>query len=192
MLKYNYGMMMSGKTLHLVQAHEIYTHKGFKTTVLKKDTDTRDKYADDGWGVISSRFNPQKYVGCHYFHDLKDDLVRFANKTDVFLIDEAQFLTKEEVALLKDISEMGSKIIIAYGLKTDVNGNTFEGSQALLDLADEVTEIPMLCQEGQCLEKATHHARYVDGVRDTDPNPVKIEKGNVTYRSLCIKHWREM
>lgn len=68
--------------------------------------------------------------------------------------DEAQFLTADEVLLLKDLSVNGSKNIICYGLKTDVNGNLFEGSSALLAHADNITEIPYLCQEPNCTEKA--------------------------------------
>lgn len=191
MLTYNYGTMYSGKTLHLIQAKEIYDRKQIKSMVIKKDTDTRESFGDDGWGVISSRFNEQKYVGCHYFSDLKDELVRFANKFDTLMVDEAQFLTKDEVLILKDLSEQGSKNIICYGLKTDVNGNLFEGASALLAHADVVHEIPYLCQEPHCTERANYHARYINGVRDTDTNAVKIEQGDVTYRALCYKHWRE-
>lgn len=191
MLKANLGLMMSGKSMHLIQAKEVYERKGFRTIVLKSKIDTRENYDEDGWGMISSRFAPNKKVACHYFDNLKDDVIRYMNKCDVFLIDEAQFLKKEDIELLKSLSTNGSKEILCYALPIDVNGNTFEGSQALLDLADEVTEIPMLCQDGQCLEKATHHARYINGVRDTDASAVKIEKGNVTYKALCYKHWKE-
>ena len=174
MLKYFYGTMFAGKTLHLIQAKEIYDRKHINAVVLKKDTDTRESHDSEGWSVIASRFNPNKTTGCFYFNDLKKDIVRFVNKNDVFIIDEAQFLTADEVLLLKDLSVNGSKDVICYRLKTDVNSNLFEASAALLSHADNIAEIPMLCQDGQCLEKATHHARYVNGIRDTDGNPVKI------------------
>ena len=191
MLNFFYGTMFAGKTLHLIQAKEIYNRKGIKSVVLKKDTDTREAHDADGWGVISSRFNPNKTTGCFYFNDLKKDIARFINKNDVFIVDEAQFLTADEVLLLKDLSVNGSKDIICYGLKTDVNGNLFEGSSALLSHADNIVEIPYLCQEPECTERANYHARYVDGIRDTDASAVKIEKGNVTYKALCYKHWKE-
>lgn len=191
MLNFFYGTMFAGKTLHLIQAKEIYDRKRINTVVLKKDTDTREPHYEDSWGVISSRFNPEKRIGCFYFNDLKEDIIRFINKNDVFIVDEAQFLTADEVLLLKDLSVNGSKDIICYGLKTDVNGNLFEGSSALLSHADNIVEIPYLCQEPECTERANYHARYVDGVRDTDASAVKIEKGNVTYKALCYKHWKE-
>lgn len=191
MLKYFYGTMFAGKTLHLIQGKEIYDRKHIKSVVLKKDTDTREPHDADGWGVISSRFNPEKRIGCFYFKDLKKDIVRFVNKNDVFIIDEAQFLTADDVLLLKDLSVNGSKDVVCYGLKTDVNGNLFEGSAALLSHADNVVEIPYLCQEPGCTKKANYHARYINGVRDTDASAVKIEKGNVIYKALCYRHWRE-
>lgn len=191
MLKYFYGTMFAGKTLHLIQGKEIYDRKHIKSVVLKKDTDTREPRDADGWGVIASRFNPNKTTGCFYFKDLKKDIIRFINKNDVFIIDEAQFLTADEVLLLKDLSINGSKDIVCYGLKTDVNGNLFEGSAALLSHADNIVEIPYLCQERECTEKANYHARYINGVRDTDASAVKIEKGDVTYKALCYRHWKE-
>lgn len=190
MLNFFYGTMFAGKTLHLIQAKEIYDRKGINAVVIKKDTDTREAHGADGWGVISSRFNKDKTVGCHYFSDLKKELAKFANKNDVFILDEAQFLTAEEVLLLKDLSENGNKKVICYGLKTDVNGNLFEGSSALFTHADNITEIPYLCQEPNCTEKANYHARYIDGVRDKDASAVKIEQGAVTYKALCYKHWK--
>ena len=192
MLTYNYSTMFAGKTLHLIQAKEIYDRKQMKAVVIKKETDTRDEHADDGWGVISSRFNRLKTVGCHYFSNLKEELDRFSDNYNVFLVDEAQFLTKDEVLLLKDLSSTKNKTVLCYGLKTDVNGNLFEGSAALLSHADNINEIPYLCQEPNCTEKANYHARYVDGVRDKDTSSVKIEQGAVTYKALCYKHWKSI
>lgn len=192
MLKYIHSTMFGGKTLHLINAFEIYKRKGLNPIILKKDTDTREPHDENGWGLIASRFAKEKKVPALYFSDLKETLTKIANTNNVILVDEAQFLSSEEVLLLKHMSYMGSKKVLAYGLKTDLNGNLFEGSSALLSHADEVEEIPYLCQEPHCMEKANYHARYIDGVRDTDPNPVKIEQGNVTYRALCYRHWKSI
>lgn len=192
MIKFFYGTMYSGKTLHLIQNHEILSKKKQQPVIIKKDTDTRDKHDKDGWGVIASRFNPNKTAGCYYFHDLKKELPRLTKNFNTILIDEAQFLTNDEVKLLTDFSYMSGINITAYGLKTDVNGNLFEGSSALLANADEIREIPSLCQEKDCMNNANYHARYIDGIRDTDTKSIKIEQGNVTYKALCYKHWRNM
>ena len=191
MLTYNYSTMFAGKTLHLIQAKEIYDRKQMKAVVIKKETDTRDEHADDGWGVISSRFNRLKTVGCHYFSNLKEELDRFSDNYNVFLVDEAQFLTKDEVLLLKDLSSTKNKTVLCYGLKTDVNGNLFEGAAALLAVADECQELTTLCQMPNCMNPAQVHLRYIDGQVDTSKEAVAIEKGNVTYRAVCRKCWRE-
>ena len=191
MLKFYYSTMFGGKTTHLIQAHDIYSRKGFNPIILKKDTDTRESHDTDGWGMISSRFYPQKKVAAFYFTDLKKQLPKILESKDIIFVDEAQFLTKEEVEILKNLSYMGSMDILTYGLKTSVTGELFEGSAALLSHADEIKEIPCLCQEKGCMEKANYHARFVNGVRDLDNSPVKIEQGNVTYKALCYKHYIE-
>lgn len=191
MLKFFYAVMTAGKTTQLIQAHDIYCRKGYNPVILKKETDTREPHDSDGWGMISSRFYPQKKVAAFYFKDLKKDIIPFLKSRDLFFVDEAQFLTKEEVELLKNLSHMGSVDVITYGLKNSITGELFEGSAALLAHADEIKEIPCFCQEKGCKEKANYHARFVNGVRDLDNNPIKIEQGDVTYKALCYKHYIE-
>ena len=103
-------------------------------------------------------------------------------------VDEAQFLTKEDVLTLCKVAE--EKEVICYGLKTDVNGDLFSGAAALLALADETSEIEVPCEIDGCSKKAIAHIRYVDGVRETGVmKPVAIETGNITYKSVCRHHW---
>ena len=64
----------------------------------------------------------------------------------------------------------------------------FEGSSALLAIADEVKEIEQICD---CREKANFHLRLIDGKLDTSKNAVAIEKGNITYESVCRRCWKE-
>ena len=191
MLKFFHSTMFGGKTTHLIQAYDIYSRKGLKPIILKKDTDTREPHDRDGWGMISSRFYPQKKVVAFYFKDLKKDIIPFLKSRDLFFVDEAQFLTKDEVELLKSLSYTRGVDVITYGLKTSITGELFEGSAALLSHADEIKEIPCLCQEKGCMEKANYHARFINGVRDLDNSPIKIEQGDVTYKALCYKHYIE-
>ena len=81
--------------------------------------------------------------------------------------------------------------VYAYGLKTDINGNLFEGSAAWLAMADEVKEIKHICEINGCNEKANYHNRYINGLRDLDKKPVAIDKGNISYKAVCYKHWME-
>ena len=81
--------------------------------------------------------------------------------------------------------------MIAYGLKNDVNGNLFPGAKAFMEFADTIKEIDMICENPHCLNKATHHLRYINGKLDTSNDQVAIEKGDVTYKSVCRKHWMQ-
>ena len=121
--------------------------------------------------------------------NLKEELGQLDYGT--IMVDEAQFLSKEDVQYLAEVADNQNKNILAYGLKTDINGNLFEGAAAWLALADEIVEMSSLCQEKGCNNKAVAHARYIDGERDTSGESVAIEKGNVTYKAVCRKHWRE-
>lgn len=190
MLVYTHSTMFGSKTLQLIKAYEIYELKGKKPICIKKDTDTREPHDENGWGLIASRFAKDKTIPAYYFSDLRKELPNIVNKYDVIFVDEAQFLTSDEVSLLKDVSFFGSKRIMCYGLKTSVDGNLFEGSAALLSHADEINEIPNFCMEEGCMEKANYHVRYINGKRDTDSNPVKIEQGDVTYKAVCYRHFK--
>ena len=79
--------------------------------------------------------------------------------------------------------------VLCYGLKTDVNGKLFEGAQHLFALADEFIEIDTLCEIDGCNCKAVSHVRFINGELDYSGKSVEIEQGNVTYKSVCRKHW---
>lgn len=187
MLKFYYGCMHAGKTLHLINAKEIYDRKGMKTIIIKPKTDTRDPVTDDGYCMIHSRFAPEKKACASVFENLSE-LEKRIDKVDVVLIDEAQFMRTRDVEKLADIAQ--GKTVLAYGLKNDINGNLFEGARGLLAYADEISEIPTLCEAKDCERPAHFHARYVNGVREVDSYAVGIEKDNVIYKSLCYKHWK--
>ena len=187
MIKFTHATMFAGKTTQLINAYEIYRRKGLDPIVLKPAVDDREG-TFNGWGVTKSRLI-NKEVPAYYFKNLKEELGQLDYGT--IMVDEAQFLSKEDVQYLAEVADNQNKNILAYGLKTDINGNLFEGAAAWLALADEVVEMPSLCQEKGCNNKAVAHARYVDGERDISGESVAIEKGNVTYKAVCRKHWRE-
>ena len=104
------------------------------------------------------------------------------------LIDEAQFLTSEQVwQLAKAVDDLAVPVM-CYGLRVDFLGNLFPGSASLLALADEMREIRTICH---CGKKATMVVR-----QDENGNIVKGGDqiqigGNETYISLCRQHWRK-
>lgn len=185
MLKYIYSTMFAGKSAQLIKVYDMYSRKGLKPLVLKPSTDTREEEA-----VVRSRLMPQNKIKCTLMD--KMEYVGEAKGYNSILVDEAQFMTREDVEFLAKLSVRRNIPILCYGLKTDINGNLFEGSSALLALADEITEMDSLCQIEGCNKKATMHLRFVDGELEKRGNGVEIEKGNVTYRAVCYKHWLEM
>lgn len=104
------------------------------------------------------------------------------------LVDEAQFLTRQQVQQLSDVVDELGIPVLAYGLRTDFQGNLFEGSQNLLAWADSLTEIKTICH---CGRKATMVLRLgEDGKPVRDGAQVKIG-GNETYMSVCRRHFKE-
>ena len=160
-------VMNAGKTTQLLQADNIYKRKGYKTLIIKPSVDDREGKCN-GWGTIESRL-------------IKEN-------TPCLYVDEAQFFTKKDIYNLTEITDKHNIPVLCYGLKTDVNGNLFDGSKALLALADEIKEIEQICD---CGEKATIHLRYIDNKLEKNGSSVAVEKGKTTYESVCRKCWKD-
>lgn len=184
-LRFYYGCMNAGKTTELLKTYEIYNRKNLKPVIIKPQIDTREG-VQTGWGVTSSRLIKKAYPA-FYIKTVKEDLHKIDYKT--ILVDEAQFLTREDVLELSRVVDKENINVLAYGLKTDVNGHLFQGAQALLEFADKSQELETLCDEYECTNKASMHIRYIDGKPDKSGQQVAIEQGNVTYKSVCRKHW---
>ena len=110
-------------------------------------------------------------------------------KISCIFIDEAQFLTKKQVWELSDVVEILKIPVMCYGLRTDFQGNLFEGSASLLAIADELKEIKTICH---CGKKATMVVR-----KSANDKPIKDGSqiqigGNDLYESLCRVHWRQL
>lgn len=184
-LKFYYGVMGAGKTTELIKAYEIYKHKNLNPIVIKPSLDTREGN-QIGWGTTSSRLIKES-IPAYYFTDLKNELWKLDYGS--ILVDEAQFLTTEDVKILSDIVDMQKINVLTYGLKTDINGNLFTGAQALLAKADIIQELEALCEIPNCNHKALMHLRYINEKLDTSKNQIAIEKDNITYKSVCRKHY---
>ena len=185
-LYFNYSTMNAGKSTLLLQAAHNYRERGMETYLLTAQMDTRA-----GQGKIASRigieedsdtFNPQEDL----FEKIK--LKNAISKISCIFIDEAQFLTREQVWGLARVVDDLNIPVICYGLRVDFMGELFPGSAALLALADEMREVRTICH---CGKKATMVVRLNStGKAVTAGNQVQIG-GNETYLSLCRKHYRE-
>jgi thymidine kinase len=110
-----------------------------------------------------------------------------AGKVDCVLVDEAQFLTEEQVWQLARVADRLRIPVMAFGLRVDFQGKLFPGSEALLAIADSLREIRTICY---CGAKATMVVRKdAEGRVITEGSQVSIEKS--IYVSLCRKHWEE-
>lgn len=188
-LKFYYGVMGAGKTTELIKTYEIYKRKNLNPIVIKPSLDDREG-KQNGWGTTSSRLI-RKSIPAYYFKDLKTELPKL--NYNIILVDEAQFLTVEDIKILSDIVDSKNINIITYGLKTDSNGHLFIGAQELLIKADITKELESLCDIPNCTHKATMHLRYINNKIDTKNNQqISIEKNNITYKSVCRKHWYEL
>lgn len=185
-LYFHYSTMNAGKSTALLQASHNYRERGMETYLLTARLDHRAGHA-----TIASRIGLE--AGSDTFTPDSDLFEAIGNRQRksslacVFL-DEAQFLTKEQVWQLARAVDDLNVPVMCYGLRVDFKGELFPGSAALLALADEMREVRTICF---CGKKATMVVRQDDhGNTVTDGVQIQIG-GNETYVSLCRRHWRE-
>lgn len=188
MIKFYYGTMGAGKSTEMIKTFNIYKRKNKNPVIIKPIIDDREgKF--DGWGFTSSRITKEK-VSAYYYKNI-EEIKQFVENNVIF-IDEAQFCSKKDVEFICNFADVNNIDVIAYGLKTDVNGNLFSGAEKWLALSDYAQELENFCQVDGCMNKAVAHKRFIDGKIDNSAQSVKIGKENVTYLSVCRKHWREL
>jgi len=185
-LYFHYSTMNAGKSTLLLQASYNYVERGMQTYLLTANFDDRA-----GTGRIGSRIG----IGA--------DADTFASKTNLFLkiqkrlnagtcacvfIDEAQFLSAEQVWQLARAVDDLKVPVMCYGLRVDFQGKLFPGSAALLALADEMREIRTICH---CGKKATMVVRQDENGNVLKDGAQVQVGGNETYVSLCRVHWRQ-
>ena len=187
-LYFTYSAMNAGKSAILLQAAYNYRERGMEVMLW-----TSGHYgADDNvhMGEIESRIGLR--ADAHLYRDETDlfeaiAAQRKAGQLDAIFFDEAQFLTKAQVWQLARVGDTFGLPVLCYGLRTDFQGELFEGSAALLALADDLREARTICH---CGRKATMTARMdEDGNALTEGDQVSVAKA--VYVPLCRKHWEE-
>ncbi|MBR7888943.1 thymidine kinase [Marinomonas sp. A79] len=185
-LYFYYSAMNAGKSTVLLQSAHNYQERGMKVLLLTASIDDRFET-----GQIASRIG------------ISADASLFDNHTDLMslvenepngqplsciLIDEAQFLTKQQVYDLSEIVDTLHIPVLAFGIRTDFQGELFEGSQALLAWSDKLIELKTVCH---CGSKATMVIRLnAEGIPVKEGAQVEIG-GNDRYLSVCRKHFKE-
>ncbi len=185
-LYFNYSTMNAGKSTVLLQASHNYRERGMETYLLTAQIDRRA-----GPGRIASRIGIGEDADTFREDDNLFDLIAARMKkgpVSCIFVDEAQFLTPDQVWDLARIVDDLKVPILCYGLRVDFRGQLFPGSAALLALSDEMREVRTICH---CGRKATMVIRQDrNGRTIRDGAQVQIG-GNETYVSLCRRHWRE-
>ena len=184
-LVFMYGAMNSGKSTALLQTAYNYEERGLKVMVLKPKRDSK------GEDMIVSRIGVSRKVD--YLLDKNDSVLsiisqqRVNNLPDAIFIDEAQFLTKEQVDELYLITKDYKIKVLAYGIRSDFVMGEFSGSARLFTLADTIKELKTICR---CGCKATQNLRMYDGVPIFEGDSILIDdkqnqENSYSYESVC-------
>lgn len=183
-LYFRYGAMNCGKSTNLLQVAHNYEERGMKVIIIKPKTDTK------GGNRIVSRLGVTREVdilvaSTDNIYDLVERWGKEKWKIDCILVDEAQFLKKEQADQLFKIAVIQDIPTICYGLRTDFLMNGFEGSTRLLLIAHSIEELKTICD---CGKKAILNGRKINGKFVFEGEQVAIDKeNNIEYEALCPK-----
>ena len=181
-LYFRYGAMGCGKRMQLLQVAFNYEERGHKVCVIKPRTDTKN-----GTKILT-RIGPERETD--FCFDRKTNLLKTIRKdySDVqcVLVDESQFLTKEQADQLMLVTIELNIPVIAYGLRLNFRREDggFEGATRLLQIAHEIEELKTICE---CGHRATYNARFLNGKLVADGPDVLIDDGTteIEYRAIC-------
>ena len=186
-LHFFYSTMNAGKSTSLLQSNHNYKENGLDTMIfLPNETSKLSK------GQIVSRIGlkakaviaNKDFNFIEYIKDYKSE------NLSCILIDEAQFLTKEQVRQLGQVADRLNYPVMCYGIRTDFRGELFEGSAELLALADNLIELKTICS--LCSRKATMVVRKDDSGKVVTEGSKVVVGGNDIYMPVCRKHYRKL
>ena len=184
-LYFYYASMNAGKSTTLLQADFNYRERGMRTMVWTADIDARSQ------GMVRSRIGLESDAhrfdaGTDLFREVME--VHAATPLDCVLVDEAQFLTRDQAWALARLADEAAIPVVCYGLRTDFQGELFPGSAALLAMADKLVELKGVCH---CGRKATMNLRVDEEGKAVAEGAQTEIGGNDRYTALCRKHFVE-
>jgi thymidine kinase len=175
-LYFRYAAMNAGKSTALLQAAHNYEERGMKVALFTAAHDDRS-----GTGIIGSRLGLHR-TAATFGEATVFDRSELPPDLACVLIDEAQFLSPDQVRQLHRMAHRDHLPILCFGLRSDFQGHGFPGAIALLTLADDLEEMKTICA---CARKASMNMRIdADGRRVTQGQQVEIG-GNDRYRAVC-------
>ena len=184
-LYFYYSAMNAGKSTVLLQSSHNYRERGMRTLLFTPAIDTRS-----GTGRIESRIGlSSSAISLRATENLLSRVrtEHTASPVACVLIDEAQFLTADQVWQAADVADTLGVPVLCYGLRTDFQGQLFPGSATLLAIADDLTELKTICH---CGRKATMNLR-VDASGHALREGAQVEiGGNDRYVAMCRRHFK--
>ena len=190
-LYFRYGAMGSSKSANILMVRYNYEERGQYAILLKPRTDDRD-----GEHKIQSRIGlsaPAEYVDdflkeiSKLWNGKETEYLYHGKKVNAILVDEAQFLSPEEVDALSDIVDFYEIPVLCYGLRTDFLNHLFPGSRRMMEIADVIEEVPTVCW---CGKRAQCNTRYSNGKIVREGAQIMLGS-NESYVALCRKHYKE-
>ena len=178
-LYFKYGAMGSSKTANALMVRFNYEERGQQTLLVKPRLDTRD-----GDHTVASRIGLS--YPCIYFDELQKLTIMELQQNACIIVDEAQFLTRDEVMYLVYLVDVLEIPVICYGLRADFKGDLFPGSEALLVMADKLEEVKTICW---CGKKAMFNARFDRSGKVLKEGAQVVLGANDQYIGLCRRHW---
>ncbi|GAB3028706.1 thymidine kinase [Bowmanella dokdonensis] len=186
-LYFYYSAMNAGKSTSLLQSAYNYKERGMHVELFTAALDNRF-----GTGLVASRIGLKADAhlfnqGSHLLEQI--NTLNRKQRIDCVFIDEAQFLTKEQVRQLTFVVDELKIPVLAYGLRTDFAGETFEGSHYLMAWADKLVELKTVCHCGRKANFVVRMDEFGQAVKEGAQVDVG---GNDKYVSMCRAHFKKL
>ena len=186
-LHFFYSTMNAGKSTALLQSNHNYKESNLKTMLfipeeLKEKSECK---------IISRIGLEAKAIIADKKYNFLEEIKKNNHKEiSCIFVDEAQFLSKEQVHNLGQVADELSIPVMCYGIRTDFQGKLFEGSKELLAIADNLRELKTICSE--CNKKATMVVRLNENGKVVKSGKKVLIGGNDIYKTVCRKHFKEL
>ncbi|MBP9668035.1 thymidine kinase [Candidatus Saccharibacteria bacterium] len=178
-LHYKYGAMNSGKSDTLIKTAYNYEERGLKIAVIKPQIDTKG----DDMVVARGGHSRNADVVASKDLNLQQEIAKTYPDVSCVLVDEAQFLTRQQISQLFHVAKKMNISVICYGLRADFRAELFPGSTRLFEIADNIEKLPTMCF---CGSQAEFNTRKINNAYVFEGDQVAIENGDdVVYDSLC-------
>lgn len=191
-LYFRYGAMNSGKSTSLLQAAFNYEERSQHVLLAKPSVDSKgDKAIVSRLGVsrdVDFVISPGQNLRTVFTQESTGFELANGQRVACLLLDEAQFLTADQVDQALEIAVLDGVPVLAYGIRTDFRTLSFPGSKRLLEIAHSLEELKTICR---CGRKAMFNARLVNGEFTFSGEQVAIDGDQVTYESLCANCYLE-